>query len=193
MVRCAISRSRSVELPLYVVAEKILSETEPLPLDWAVYGTTGYDFMNLVNSLFVDNAYEDDLSAIFTEFTGRSAGFSQLEYASKIRTMQNALASEINALAHRLERLSEANRHTRDFTLNGLLYALREVIACLPIYRTYIVGIDSVSERDARFIEAAVRGSQAAQSARRRDGIQLYRGTRCCCAISTSSKPSATS
>ncbi len=141
---------------LYVVAEKILSETEPLPLDWAVYGTTGYDFMNLVNSLFVDNALEDQLSAIFTNFTGRAATFSQLEYNSKRLTMQNALASEINALARRLERLSEANRHTRDFTLNGLLYALREVIACLSIYRTYTDGVDSVSPRDAQFVEAAV-------------------------------------
>src|SRR5690606_25632925 len=116
------------------IAEKILTETEPLPLDWAVDGTTGYDFMNLVNGLFVDGASERRLTDIFTGFTGRAAAFSQLEYASKKMIMQDALAGEINALAHRLERLSEANRHTRDFTLNGLAYALREVVACLPIY-----------------------------------------------------------
>ncbi len=145
---------------LYVVAEKILSETEPLPLDWAVYGTTGYDFMNLTNSLFVDSAAEDRLSKIFSDFTHRSASFSQLEYTSKKMTMHEALAGEINLLAHRLERLSEQNRHTRDFTLNGLLHALREVIACLPIYRTYITGIDTVSQRDCEFIEMAVRDAK---------------------------------
>src|SRR5262249_28314888 len=40
--------------PLYVVAEKILSKGEVLPADWAVDGTTGYDFLNAVNGVFVD-------------------------------------------------------------------------------------------------------------------------------------------
>ena len=39
--------------PLYVLAEKILGEHEPLPADWAVDGTTGYDFLVTVNGLFV--------------------------------------------------------------------------------------------------------------------------------------------
>ena len=41
------------DLPLYVVAEKILSAGESLP-PWPIHGTTGYDFLNLVNGLFVD-------------------------------------------------------------------------------------------------------------------------------------------
>ena len=145
-----------ITCPIYTTAEKILSEMEPLPRDWAVDGTTGYDFMSLVNNLFVNNRDEAELTRIFTEFTARPASFSQLEYTSKKLTMSNALASEINALAHRLERLSEHNRHTRDFTLNGLLNALREVIACLPIYRTYITSVDGISQRDRQFIEGAV-------------------------------------
>jgi len=142
--------------PIYAVAEKILSEMEPLPLAWAVDGTTGYDFMSLVNNLFVNSRDEADLTRIFVNFTARSANFSQLEYTSKKLTMSNSLASEINALGHRLERLSEHNRHARDFTLNGLLHALREVIACLPIYRTYITQQAIISPRDRQFIEQAV-------------------------------------
>ncbi|MBI1255838.1 MAG: malto-oligosyltrehalose synthase [Chloroflexi bacterium] len=142
--------------PVYTVAEKILSEMEPLPLNWTVDGTTGYDFMSLVNNLFINSRDEAELTRIFSEFTGRSANFDQLEYASKKQTMSTALASEINALAHRLERLSEHDRHTRDFTLNGLLHVLREVIACLPIYRTYITRETPISQRDRQFIEQAV-------------------------------------
>ena len=33
---------------IYVVAEKILSGDEPLPSDWAVCGTTGYDLLNIL-------------------------------------------------------------------------------------------------------------------------------------------------
>jgi (1->4)-alpha-D-glucan 1-alpha-D-glucosylmutase len=141
---------------VYVVAEKILSETEPLPLEWAVDGTTGYDFMNMVNSLLLDDASEARLSRVFADFTGRAAAFSQLEYASKKKTMQESLAGEINLLARRLTRISEGNRHTRDFTLNSLRNALREVVACLSIYRTYITGVETVSERDVQFVEAAI-------------------------------------
>ena len=43
------------ERPLYVVVEKILSGGEQLPSGWAVHGTTGYNFLNQVNGLFVDS------------------------------------------------------------------------------------------------------------------------------------------
>lgn len=149
-----------VEWPLYVVAEKILSEDEPLPPDWAVYGTTGYDFMNQVNGLFVDAGAAPRFDRIYREFTGVDVRIPDLEYASKQKIMREALAGEINSIAHQLERLSECNRHTRDFTLSGLLNALREVIACLRIYRTYITGPDAVSQRDQFFVEEAVKEAQ---------------------------------
>ena len=41
---------------LYVVAEKILATGESLIESWAVDGTSGYDFLNEVNGLFVDPA-----------------------------------------------------------------------------------------------------------------------------------------
>ena len=43
------------ERPLYVVVEKICPEGEHLPSGWAVHGTTGYNFLNQVNGLFVDS------------------------------------------------------------------------------------------------------------------------------------------
>jgi (1->4)-alpha-D-glucan 1-alpha-D-glucosylmutase len=143
--------------PVYVVAEKILTENEPLPSDWPVYGTTGYDYLNLANGLFVDASHEAEFNALYERFAGAAPRFRDLEYAMKQMIMQDALASELNALAHRLERIDEKNRHYRDFTLNGLERALREVMACLSIYRTYVTGPDAVSARDQRFIEAAVR------------------------------------
>ncbi len=155
--------------PLYVIVEKILNETEPLPPSWIVDGTTGYDFVNLVNGLFVDPANEGALNRIYNQFTGDVPPFHRLEYQSKRTIMQESLAGEVNALAHQLERISEKNRHTRDFTLNGLLGAIREIIACMAIYRTYITGADGVTERDVRYIEAAVaearrRNPQTSQS-----------------------------
>ena len=38
----------------YVVVEKILGRDEPLPREWPVAGTTGYEFLNAVNGVFID-------------------------------------------------------------------------------------------------------------------------------------------
>jgi (1->4)-alpha-D-glucan 1-alpha-D-glucosylmutase len=142
--------------PLYVVAEKILSEGEALPPDWAVDGTTGYDFLNAVNGLFVDADSRDAFDRIYQQFTRGPSEFRQLVNATKKMFMLVGMASEINALGHELDRIAERNRRYRDFTLNSLTFALREIIACLRVYRTYISGPDGVSLRDRQFLEAAV-------------------------------------
>jgi (1->4)-alpha-D-glucan 1-alpha-D-glucosylmutase len=142
--------------PLYVVAEKILSEGERLPQDWAVDGTTGYDFLNAVNGLFVDADGRDAFDRIYHQFTKAPADFGQMVNSTKKMIMLVAMASEINALGHQLDRIAERNRRYRDFTLNSLTFALREVIACLRVYRTYITGPEAIAPRDRQFLEAAV-------------------------------------
>jgi (1->4)-alpha-D-glucan 1-alpha-D-glucosylmutase len=149
--------SGSLFQPLYIVAEKILSRGESLPADWAVCGTTGYDFLNQVNGLFVKRASRRALDKIYSDFTGVKSSYRDLVNSCKKMIMLVSLASEINALSHRLDNISERNRHYRDFTLNGLTFAIREVIACLSVYRTYADGVKGeVSERDRTYIDAAV-------------------------------------
>jgi len=142
--------------PLYVVAEKILSAGESLPEDWAVSGTTGYDFLNAVNGLFVDSRNHKAFDRIYSHFMGSQMHFSHLVNSTKKMIMLVSLASEINALSHKLERISEKNRRYRDFTLNSLTFAMREIIACLPVYRTYVSGPEVVLPRDQAYIENAV-------------------------------------
>ncbi len=146
--------------PLYVVAEKVLSDGEPLPPDWAVDGTTGYDFLNAVNGLFVAGDHREAFDQIYRSFAG-SVDYRQMVNSTKKMIMLVSMASEINALAHQLDRIAERNRRYRDFTLNSLTFALREVIACLGVYRTYITGPGAVAPRDQRFIEAAVEESKS--------------------------------
>ncbi len=148
---------RSGRWPLYVLAEKILSSTESLPEDWAVAGTTGYDFVNEVNCIFVDTRNRRALDKLYTDVAGPQPAFANLVHAKKKEIMLVSLASEVNTLSHLLDRITERNRHYRDFTLNGLTFALREVIAALPVYRTYISGPGSVAPWDERFVEQAVR------------------------------------
>jgi (1->4)-alpha-D-glucan 1-alpha-D-glucosylmutase len=148
--------------PFYVVGEKILSQGEKLPEDWPVFSTVGYDFLNSLNGLFVDTANGPAFDQIYEGFIRSKTGYQDLVYEKKRLIMSASLSGEINTLAHRLNRLSEKNRHTRDFTLNGLRTAITEVIACFPVYRTYVTR-DGVPERDRHYVE------QTVSSAKRRN------------------------
>lgn len=142
--------------PLYVVVEKILSETEPLPYTWAVYGTTGYDFLNVTNNLFVDSGNEEAFNRLYTAFTGDVTPFDSLIDCTKKLIMTESLASEIDACSALLGRIVEGSRRYRGFTRNSLAFGLSEIIAALPIYRTYMTGPGDITERDRHYIDKAV-------------------------------------
>ena len=67
------------------------------------------------------------------------------------------MSGDINSLGHQLNRLSERNRHYRDFTLYSLIAAIKELIACFPVYRTYITAEEEPSAHDRLYIARAVR------------------------------------
>jgi (1->4)-alpha-D-glucan 1-alpha-D-glucosylmutase len=152
--------------PLYLVVEKILGVNELLPDNWPVHGTTGYEFMNLVNGLYVDRRHERQFTELYQRFTRRQGSYEDLVYESKNLIMRMSMASDINVLGHRLNLLSERDRRSRDFTLNNLTDALREIIACFPVYRTYITeGDEPILERDRAYIHMAVARAKRRNSA----------------------------
>ncbi len=122
----------------WIVVEKILGEHEALPDDWPVDGTSGYDFLNDVSGLFVDGRARRALLRTYQRFTRSREAFDDVVLRSKRYIMDASMASELNVLAHALNRLSERDRRTRDFTLNALRQGLREVVAAFPVYRTYV-------------------------------------------------------
>jgi malto-oligosyltrehalose synthase len=156
------SAAPSSERPFYVVAEKILSGTEVLPPGWPIHGTTGYEFLNDLNRLFVDPHNAAAMRRIYERFTGETTPFADLVYECKKLITGTALAGELNVLAHALNRISEGNRRARDFTLDSLREAIREVVGCFPVYRTYVRGV-SATETDRQMIDVAI------QRARRRN------------------------
>ena len=145
------------QAPLCIVVEKILGKDEPLSEAWPVQGTTGYDFLNHVNGLFVAGANEKFFTSLYAKVTGRDDDYGDLVYACKQLIMQVSMASEINVLGHQLNGISERDRRSRDFTLNSLTHAIREIIACFPVYRTYVTeGMHTVADRDRAYIHMAV-------------------------------------
>ena len=141
---------------LYVIGEKVLSAGESLPADWPISGTTGYNFCNELNGVFVDASNARALRRIYRRVTRQMATFDEVVYQCKKLITRTSLASEINVLAHALNQISEGNRRSRDFTLNSLRDVLGEVVACFPVYRSY-VNERGWTQSDRAVIETAVR------------------------------------
>ena len=141
--------------PMYLVVEKILARQEWLSPEWPVDGSTGYEFLALLNGLWVNEPNLHEIDQIYLHFRERRKPDRDAVYHAKKLITASSMASELNVLAHELNLLSEKNRRSRDFTLDGLQEALREVVACFPVYRTYI-SAQGFSTSDEMAIDEAI-------------------------------------
>jgi (1->4)-alpha-D-glucan 1-alpha-D-glucosylmutase len=147
--------------PPYLVVEKILSRDETLPVEWPVEGTTGYGFLNLLNGLFVDRTGAMRIREFYARFTEQQDNFPTILRESKRTILSTSLSSELYVLSNQLVRIAEQDRSSRDFTRPSLFRALRDVMVCFPVYRTYIrPSSDELSDVDRRRIREAVRAAK---------------------------------
>ena len=133
-----LERLRARAPEAYLVVEKILEASEDLPGDWPVAGTTGYDFLNVMNGLFVDQAAEKAMSDVYLEFTRQPMDLAETVRAKKLFIMKEVLASDIERLTALFVAVCENHRRYRDYTRHELREAIRETIAAFPVYRTYL-------------------------------------------------------
>jgi (1->4)-alpha-D-glucan 1-alpha-D-glucosylmutase len=141
----------------WIVAEKILESNEKLRDTWDVNGTTGYDFLNRLNGLFVDPNSERALSKFYSEFTGERLDYNILVYEKKRQIIHEVLGSDVNRLTGLLLSICERHRRHRDYSRYQLQQAVQEIAACFPVYRTYIqADTGQITEEDEYYIEQAV-------------------------------------
>ncbi len=136
----------------YLVVEKILSAHESLREDWPIDGTTGYDFLNQVTRAAGRSGRRAGLQRMLRAVHRRAAQpFGEIVRLCKLHIMDNEMAGELNVLARDMARLARQNPRTADFTQNLLRRAIKELIACFPVYRTYMDGQGALdSRRSAR-------------------------------------------
>jgi (1->4)-alpha-D-glucan 1-alpha-D-glucosylmutase len=122
----------------HVWVEKILAPGETLPEDWPVEGATGYDFLNDVLGILTPSDGEAPLDRIYRRFVRDRPPYRVEVYRSKRAVMEHHLVGELDRLAYDLDRISEADYHTRDYSYVALREAIVELIAALDRYRTYL-------------------------------------------------------
>jgi (1->4)-alpha-D-glucan 1-alpha-D-glucosylmutase len=148
---CYLRRMKSQAGETYVVVEKILGRDEPLPAEWPVAGTTGYDFLNAVNGVFIDPDGLARLEESYSRRTGNYLPFAERCYQCNKLAINTMFHGDMASLMHHLKELAAEHRQARDIRFSELSEALVEVTACLPVYRTYTHDFE-ISERDRRYI-----------------------------------------
>jgi (1->4)-alpha-D-glucan 1-alpha-D-glucosylmutase len=138
LVEAGEQRAASGEQGFYIIVEKILAQDEALPRDFPVSGTTGYDFLDSLNAVFVDSAGLKQLDRFYRSFSDVDQSFEDICYSRKKQVIQELFSGEMRHLGKQLAALGMADRNARDFPPVDLTAALTEVTACLRVYRTYL-------------------------------------------------------
>ncbi|PIU04319.1 malto-oligosyltrehalose synthase, partial [Methylobacterium sp. CG09_land_8_20_14_0_10_71_15] len=142
----------------YVVVEKILEPGERLR-PWPVAGTTGYDVLNQLDGILVDRGKQARIERLYGWATDADEEYGFQLRAAKAEILEISFASELEVLTNDLKQIADADRRTRDFSVNAIRRALIEIIARFPTYRSYLpsdLDESDVEPEDVRLIEGAV-------------------------------------
>ncbi|PSL28333.1 malto-oligosyltrehalose synthase [Chitinophaga ginsengisoli] len=118
----------------YIIAEKILENQETLPSDWALQGTSGYEFLSLTNHLLANSTGEQQLVSFYNELLPDMANYNDLVYEKKRLILERYMGGEWDNLVRYCYTLKLADARTNREQLKE---ALALFIACLPVYRLY--------------------------------------------------------
>jgi (1->4)-alpha-D-glucan 1-alpha-D-glucosylmutase len=118
----------------YVLVEKILESGETLPPFWATAGTTGYDALADIDRLFVDPEGQRTLDRLDASLRrGGPLGWADLIHDTKRAIADGILNSEVHRLVRDLSRDGRRFEHP-----HALADAVAELLACFPVYRSYL-------------------------------------------------------
>jgi (1->4)-alpha-D-glucan 1-alpha-D-glucosylmutase len=137
-LRGAVDARRPVhgaEARFPILVEKILASDESLPERWPVDGTTGYEFMTALEDVFIDSAGYERLESGYR--ARDAAGFHAVAVEAKRRVLRGALNADVRRIAPMLAAMATRASWERR-TIAAYAGAIVELIAVLPVYRTYM-------------------------------------------------------
>ncbi|HEY8795449.1 MAG TPA: malto-oligosyltrehalose synthase, partial [Gemmatimonadaceae bacterium] len=145
------------DIPVFV--EKILSGRERLRAEWPVAGTTGYEFLAQLDAIFIDPAGRGEIEKSYRAFLDirrPELDFHEVAVRGKAFILRDSLASDVQRLARLLAPIARADARTRALTRAQLAEGIVQLIARLPVYRTYIEsGALALHEDDRVALERA--------------------------------------
>ncbi|MFO7923268.1 MAG: malto-oligosyltrehalose synthase [Bacteroidales bacterium] len=129
----------------YIVVEKILEHGEKIPENWAVEGSSGYDFLGMVNSLLLKEKGYRKLQKFYRQFTGETDSPDNVIYKNKKLILTSYMQGELANLSLRFEPLLAsaekrgiaAFNENKGITKESVKAAIGEFMLSCPFYRLY--------------------------------------------------------
>lgn len=147
---------------VWIVGEKILEPGETLRGDWPIDGTTGYDYLNQLNGLFIESGNEQALTRFYAAFTQEPTDYADICRHKKHQVLRQLLGSDVNRLTSLLLEICQSHRERRDYMRDDVIRALREIVAVFPVYRTYAVPErEEIADDDIRYTNDAIEMAKA--------------------------------
>ena len=147
---------------VWIIGEKILEAGERFRSDWPIDGTTGYDYLNQANGLFIESGNEQAFTEIYEAFTKEQTDYRAICRDKKHQVLRDLLGSDVNRLTNLLMEICESHRERRDYTRDDVIRAIREIVAVFPVYRTYVVPErEEIAEDDVRYTNEAIETAKA--------------------------------
>jgi len=133
--RAYLERLRGRTDNAYVLVEKILIGDEQLPVDWDTEGTTGYDFIGVLNNVFIDGRGYERIRDWYESTVG-GPNFEQLVVDRKRQVIEMLFDGEVRDLTAAFVGLGARMGVTLQSP--DAQEAIASLTAALPVYRTYI-------------------------------------------------------
>jgi (1->4)-alpha-D-glucan 1-alpha-D-glucosylmutase len=128
----------SATKPFYLVIEKILGEGEQLASFSGVHGTTGYEWMNVITQVLIDDNGLAPLDEIWRQISNQPPKLAPVLKEAKRRVLETLLTSEFTVLTRLLARIASGHYSTQDYSADSLRQALERYVLHFPVYRTYL-------------------------------------------------------
>ncbi|WP_187969393.1 malto-oligosyltrehalose synthase [Aquibium microcysteis] len=155
---------------VYFVVEKILEGDETLPPDWPVDGTTGYEFIDSLVDLFVDETGTTALDDAHARTLGERPDAEAMIQAARQRTLTHNFAGELATLARLASKtIAQAGERIAEEVFGE---AIAAVIVAIRVYRTYGTR-DGMAPQDRDIVHRAAREAIDRLGAGRRRPVEL--------------------
>jgi (1->4)-alpha-D-glucan 1-alpha-D-glucosylmutase len=182
-LRAEVERRRRVESAesYPIVVEKILSGDERLRDEWPVQGTTGYEFLNELEAIFIDPVGAAAIDEVYRVHRHRRTleSFAEVAREAKTLILHTSLAVDVHRLARLLQPIARRDAATAKLTPSVLADGITAFAVALPVYRTYIDARGVIDEDDRRVIERALADARAqVTEAARTDEENAQEGSR---------------
>lgn len=142
---------------LWLIVEKILEPGERLRREWSVDGTTGYDFIQRCGGLLIAASGEKAISDFYAEFTNHTEPYGALVRNKKREVLELSFDGDLRRLVEVLRKICKKPEIRRDHSRRQLRYALSEIIAGFPVYRTYVnLARGEITDEDRELISHAI-------------------------------------